>query len=283
MIRVKFFNSFTDSINTRNVFERIIPLLPNQRYGKDIVFTDNDDYTHAVILNTAMPPLTIPKENVIGLAFEPPYLLGLTIEFVNYAIRHIGRYYIGQTGNLPPPFMEHHGFMWYCPFPQNIKPKTKLMSIIFSTKHYLTGHMYRHLLINKILEHSLPIDIYGNGCETLNIVDSRIKGTFAEEEPYDGYQFTIAIENTSLNDYISEKCLNPLLYETTPLYYGAMHIDRYFQDHYIRLTGNVDQDLYTIVNVLQHPERYRKTINRYAVLNKMNIIDHLLSIFVDQK
>ena len=58
-------------------------------YGenKKIYITADDDYTHAIIINTIMPELKIPNENVLGLAFEPIQFLNMTPEFVNYAMR----------------------------------------------------------------------------------------------------------------------------------------------------------------------------------------------------
>lgn len=59
------------------------------KYGKDksIYITTEDDYTHVIIINTAMPKINknIPKSHVIGLAFEPFQFLGLTRKFVSYA------------------------------------------------------------------------------------------------------------------------------------------------------------------------------------------------------
>jgi hypothetical protein len=46
-------------------------------YNKEIALTNDDNYTHAIIINTCMPELNIPKENVIGFAHEPnPILFG---------------------------------------------------------------------------------------------------------------------------------------------------------------------------------------------------------------
>ena len=37
-------------------------------YNKEIELTNDDNYTHAIIINTCMPELTISKENVIGFS-----------------------------------------------------------------------------------------------------------------------------------------------------------------------------------------------------------------------
>ena len=61
---------------------------------KPVYITDESDFTHAIILNTAMPVLKIPKQNVIGLAWEPTSFLDIRQDFINYAIKHIGKYTI---------------------------------------------------------------------------------------------------------------------------------------------------------------------------------------------
>ena len=122
-----------------------------------------------------MPKLTIPKENVIGLAQEPIPFLSLNDEFIKYAQKHIGKYYVSDKCNLPEPFIEGNSFLCYArPILDTYKPK--LMSIMVSQKMYAPGHIYRHELVKKILQTNLPIDIWGRGC--YHYKDSRIKGTF---------------------------------------------------------------------------------------------------------
>jgi hypothetical protein len=74
--RIRFFSSFCDSDNCKNVYERLceVDLLDNYGPDKEIYITTGDDYTHAIIMNTTTPHIIqgIPKENVIGIAFEPP-------------------------------------------------------------------------------------------------------------------------------------------------------------------------------------------------------------------
>lgn len=76
------------------------------KYKKEnVTFTTEEDYTHAILINTCMPELTIPKENVVGLAYEPIRYLRMTPEYVEYANKHVGKYCIGDKGKLPEPFV----------------------------------------------------------------------------------------------------------------------------------------------------------------------------------
>ena len=113
------------------------------------VYMTEDDalYTHAIIVNTLMPRLRpdVPKENVIGIAMEPPEFLQMSIEFVEYAMRYIGKYYIGKRYELPRQVFVDKFFYIDNRFPpQDIPVKTKRMSIMVSHKNMAPGHTYRH-------------------------------------------------------------------------------------------------------------------------------------------
>jgi hypothetical protein len=248
MIRIRIFSSFGDSNACKDIYERLCEASSLSNYGlnKEIYITNGDDYTHVLILNTAMPdiPSHIPKQNVIGLAFEPYVYLGLTEEFVQYAIKYIGKYFIGDTMGLPEPFIEGFSYMWHNPPLKQLPVKTRMMSMMISEKASQSGHIYRHELVQKILQTNLPIDIYGRGCKFYkHLNDPRIRGEFIEGEPYNDYQYHICIENCQSNHYFSEKIMNPLLANTIPIYMGCRNIDSYFPDMVIKLSGNIEEDI----------------------------------------
>ena len=268
MLRIKFFSTFCSHDACVKDFTRCSDLQKDPALNKTYTFTNEDNYTHAIILNTAMPVLTIPKENVIGLACEPLIFLGLTKQFIEYAQKSIGKYLIGEKRDLPHPFIEYFGYMWHTITPPSSPPrKPKLMSIMVSHKMFAPGHQYRHTLCREILKSKLPIDIYGNGCNRhySQIADSRLKGDFKQNEPYNDYQFHIAIENSVTPHYFSEKIMNPLLCNTVPVYLGCQNIDTYFNEMVLKLTGNVVEDMALLTDICQQKEKYLKTIKLAAV------------------
>ena len=274
---IKIFSSFATSECCIEVYTRIHELFKDEEYNKTYKFTTNNNFTHAIILNVAMPKLTIPKENVIGLAFEPPYYLGLTKDFLNYAEKHISKYYIGENYDikLPKCFILHHGYIWHITPLIYIPIKNKIMSIMVSFKKLAPGHQYRHELVKYILENNLPIDIYGNGCIFYNnhstkYNNQRLKGEFKEKEPYENYYFHIAIENFQTQHYFSEKITNTLLCNTTPIYLGCINIDNYFEN-VIKLTGNLKHDLNLIYNICKNPDNYKKNHNIEKIKSVLSI------------
>jgi hypothetical protein len=280
MYKIKIFSSYCDSNHCKETFERVFKTKLIEFYGenKKYILTINDDYTHAIFLNTPMPELTIPKENVIGLAFEPYEYLGLNDNFIEYAKKHIGKYLIGSKHNLPEPFIEHFSYLFYnSPCEEIIdKPSKNIMSIVLSNKKCAPGHKYRHTLVRHIIDNNLPIDIYGRGANEYKGVN--VKGEFNHIEPYNDYLFTISIENFQSNDYISEKILTPLMYNTLPLYLGAKNILNYFKEP-ILLTGDIIDDMNLIKSILENPIFfYKKTYNEDNI-KTMNIFYKLDKLF----
>jgi hypothetical protein len=221
-----------------------------------------------------MPVLHIPKENVLGLAFEPNPYLNLTPEFIQYAKKHIGRYLIGDCSNLPDLFKEQYAFMWHinCPV---IIPKSRPLSIMVSQKSSAPGHLYRHKLVEAILKTTMDIDIYGRGCYLYN--DRRIKGQFIENEPYQNYRFHICIENFRLPHYTSEKYTNALSWNTIPVYLGAFN--PLFPEYTIPLSGIVEKDLDLLQDILNEPDKYVVHIDADKVHERLNILNHIEELF----
>jgi hypothetical protein len=171
--KVRFFSDFCSSENCCDVMRAFHP-----EWAPDIELTAGDDYTHVVILNTCMPELvaSVPRANVLGLAFEPRPYLFITAEFVAYARRHIGKYLVGDASRLGgEPFVEGFAYKWrHVLVPQFhlerdralIRPPN-MVSIMVSKKMWGPGNRYRHALARRILQSNLPIDIWGNGCGIL--------------------------------------------------------------------------------------------------------------------
>ena len=277
MIRIKCFADFTTSAQLQEDYvSKSFPL--RNRYNQWFVFTTEEDYTHVFIFNTAMPNLDhIPKKNVIGFAHEPLPFLKLSLAFIAYAKKHIGCYYVGDKGSLPEPFKEGNAYL-SCYVPPTLRPPpTKFMSIMISQKLNAPGHKYRHDLVEAILKTKLPIDIYGRGCMYYTS-DARIKGEFQSTELYDGYAFTICIENFRSNHYFSEKIINPLNQQVTPVYLGCYQIQHYFPDMYVELTGAIKEDLRRIESIYQKPKSYIRPISLDRVDQTINLLRNMPAI-----
>ena len=71
MIKIRIFTDFHKLTERTDIlFELHTKEDPD--YNVKYCFTNENDYTHVIIINCAKPNIShIPKENVIGLAWEP--------------------------------------------------------------------------------------------------------------------------------------------------------------------------------------------------------------------
>ena len=96
---------------------------------------------------------------------------------------------------------------------------------------------------------------------------------------YDGYQFHICIENIQSNHYFSEKIINSLLTNTTPVYLGCRNIETYFPDNVVYLTGEPDRDMQLITDICRNPDKYKKYIDIDAIDKKVSLKNNITQLF----
>ncbi len=279
-IRIRIFSDFCTGQHAAAVYERVHELALSDSFGRDYYFTNDDNYTHAILLNTTMPKLRkgLPKANVVGLAFEPVQLLQFTKEYPEYASKHIGKYHLGTNEPFPPAlksiFVERYGYMWHVTPPRSyqeideaqlraVDQNQAKFSIVVSEKRSAPGHQYRWLMVMSILKDPmLEVDIWGRGCQVIRekypqfAHDKRLRGPFREYEPYEGYRYHIAIENFGLPHYFSEKLSNALLMGCTPIYLGCGAVETYFPNLTIDLTGDIKTDMDRLRNLRDYPDMY---------------------------
>ena len=284
-IILKFFSSFggCDHIKKKQLHICEIDKLPYKYNNREIDITCGNDYTHAVMINTPFANISknIPKKKRVGLAYEPPYHLGLNKSFINYAKKNLNKYFIGdiKKNNLKKPFIEHRAFMWHNKGLKTTPKKDKLMSIIVTNNVTLRGNKYRHELTKEIIKKKLPIDIYGRGVGHFKKKSPYYKGPFKHNEPYLNYKFHICIENISINDYISEKLHNSLLYGTNAIYYGSKNVDKYFNHGILKITGDLKKDIALIEKICKNPYKYYKKIDLEYMKNKIYFMRNIDTLF----
>ena len=102
---------------------------------------------------------------------------------------------------------------WVTPTPA--PEKTRLISLISSQKRDLPGHRLRLKIAEK---HQDRLDLFGRAFKPLE----------TKNDGLDPYRFSVAVENSRSDGYISEKVLDCFLTKTVPIYWGARDIGRYF-------------------------------------------------------
>jgi hypothetical protein len=128
-----------------------------------------------------------------------------------------------QSSNTVPS----HGFLgWHLQHDYNSlrtlsRPvKTKMISCVASNLAQLPGHHKRNEFVSTLRERLPEIDFYGRGH---HFVPDKMDALLP-------YRYSIAIENTSTNDYFTEKINDCFLSYTVPIYYGCSNISNYFPE-----------------------------------------------------
>ena len=131
-----------------------------------------------------------------------------------------------------------------------IHNKTKMLSMIFSDKKEYEGHRLRHDVAYKFGKVG-GFDLYGSG------MGSRIP---KKETALSDYMFTVVIENLKIENYFTEKIIDPCLVGTIPIYWGCPNIDKFLDKNGI-ITFNTIDELENILRNLSEDLYFNKIKN----------------------
>lgn len=132
--------------------------------------------------------------------------------------------------------------------------KTKLISIITSNKMGTAGHRLRYHFALKLKKYfGDDIDLFGQG----------IKDFGDTWEALAPYKYSIPIENSSYDNYATEKLFECYLAHTFPIYHGAPNIGKYLSaDSFATININDFNDsVQKIKKIINDPEHYERHLN----------------------
>jgi hypothetical protein len=77
-------------------------------------------------------------------------------------------------------------------------------------------------------------------------------------EFYSNYKFVLAFENSLINNYITEKIVNPMHAKSIPIYYGASNAGEYFnEERFIQITDEtIEQTIQYVKRLLADEEQW---------------------------
>jgi hypothetical protein len=160
---------------------------------------------------------------------------------------------------------------------KNFHPvKTKILSSVTSGRRDCPGHILRFDFM-KFISDKILIDLYGRGAEKFS---SRSKGALDDKGVgLYPYKYTIAIENSSHENYWTEKLMDGILSECLTFYYGCTNIDDFIDPRAIIKIDITDHEkaLNTIVKAIEDNE-YSKRLP-YIMQAKKDILEkHCLAV-----
>ena len=154
-----------------------------------------------------------------------------------------------------------------------VKHKKKLISVITSLKSFTQGHKDRINFVKKLKVHfGDKIDVFGKGINSFEDKWDTLKD----------YKYHIVLENSSFDDYWTEKLADCYLAECFPFYHGCKNINKYFDKKSYR-TIDID-DFEKTIKIIENglnENLYNKNIEnirkaKNLILNKYNIFPMLI-------
>ena len=182
----------------------------------------------------------VSRENLVLLTGEPEPIYHYAPRFIKKFgkiltsrkdIKHSNVKYIqpAQPWWLGRKMLKNGSIEFVSDYNDLLKPvqnKKKLISVITSLKGFTQGHKDRINFVKKLKAYfGERLDIFGKGINDF-------------EDKWDtlrDYKYHIVIENSSLDDYWTEKLADNYLAECFPFYYGCKNIERYFDKNAYRL------------------------------------------------
>lgn len=160
-----------------------------------------------------------------------------------------------------------------------VENKTKLISIIASSKSFTSGHQERLKFVSAMKAHfGEKLDVFGRG---INGFDDKWDTLYK-------YKYHIVIENSSYPNYWTEKLADCFLAECFPFYYGCSNLEDYFhQESFVSIDiSKVGQSIAIIEKSIQDDiyserlEAIRRSKN--DVMFKHNIFPMIISHLEDK-
>ena len=128
--------------------------------------------------------------------------------------------------------------------------KTRDLSVVVSNKTVDPGHKLRVAFVQHLVANTVAIDVFGRGA--INGVANHM-GELPDRDKRDGlfpYRYTIAAENFSEHNYVTEKFFDAILSECLCFYWGCPNLEQL-----------VDPDVFVRLP-LENPEKAQQIIER---------------------
>ncbi len=119
--------------------------------------------------------------------------------------------------DIPNGIFFPYGTTWVPNWRDLPRDKSRMISLIASSKKDTTGHKLRHAVVDWVRDSGQEVDVMGRGYTPF-------------DEKSDGlapYRYSIVIENVREANYFSEKLLDAVFCDTVPIYWGCPNLDRF--------------------------------------------------------
>ena len=250
-----------------------------------VELTSGEDYDYLIVLNHSPEMYSSPKEKNIAVTMEPTWSVNSLKNINDYCghvitcdkkiqgenVHHTFSFLFthdsrnnNYTNNLHGPTSKE--YLENNTLPEGIDSPdySKKMSFIVANHGALAGstqpessnYYVREKLLLNILNSDLDIDIYGNGW---SINDDRYKGSPPlKTTALKNYKYSICMENSSEDFYLSEKFFDVFLNNCVPVYNGCLKIkEAYNNDAFITFDPQSTNVINELKEIMDNPISWR--------------------------
>jgi hypothetical protein len=266
-----------------NIFSNFIE---KERWEKAFKNLSHLDFSFFNEYQPSYQELSLSPINILLIGSEPNEYFGNH----DYAIKNYQSFSAVLTwstkilNQIPNAVQVTYGESWWQDKPFNYEDTQKEFKTSFLRGNLLKlqGHIVRHEVFDRQNEIQTPIkfwDKLGERGDFDKWREDKIK-TFRP------FQYSLCIENSSRENYFSEKITDCILNKTIPIYWGCSNINEYFNEDGIIQVKNADEIIRTLNSLT--PEYYQSKLDVIEEnYNKAfeykdyvgNIRDSILSIF----
>jgi hypothetical protein len=145
------------------------------------------------------------------------------------------------------------------------------LSTIVSSKYTDPGHKFRIDFLKYLEEKkNFSIDIYG--VDNFHKFKNYVKPLNDKKDGLFPYKYTLVVENTKKENYLTEKLIDAILSETLPIYWGCPNVFDFFSEKsIIYLESNDFEKCYQIINNAIKNDEWSKRID-FIRQDKMRIL-----------
>lgn len=275
-----------DTLSVNNYYLSLTPNGKGVMNGYQFFFNqDIEDYDYIVIFEKLSRPLqtSIPVEKIIFVAGEASSIKKYRKKF----LRQFGHIITCQKSmKHKSKFLRSPGHTWFSKrtydelLNTTVVKKTKLLSIVVSNKKFTHGHRQRLEFCLKLKRRlGDQVDFFGRG---FNEFDDKW-------EAIAPYKYSIAIENSNENHWVTEKIGDCFTSHTFPFYIGAPNIEDYYDPRSFVLIdfNDFEGSIEKILNIISDDEHYDNHLDyllqaKYDYINNHSIIP-MVCKFIDNE
>lgn len=190
---------------------------------------------------------TSKSKKKIGWLIEPPIINEFIYQYVKIkeSLFDLIFTFSKDLINRGPKYKLYpYGTTWIKEEERYIYKKEKICSTIVSSKRYTPGQQLRHVAVKM---YGSKMDAMGGGYKKIG---EKIVGL-------KDYMFSLTIENSSIENYFTEKIMDCFMTGTIPIYWGCKNISQFFNPTGILIFNSIKEleDIFFSLSEAEYKKR----------------------------